>query len=130
MHNSSVFGLECPITELLHQGEEQYWRRVLKLLDYAKICRFGGENEAVSFVHRRFQEFFFVESIIESGEDIEYEEYQSIVNNASMRDALVLYCEVIEEEKAKKHYNSTGRSTKQTRHSVNVGKLYKKIVHI
>ncbi len=102
MHNSSVFGLECPITELFHQGEEQYWRRVLKLLDYAKICRFGGENEAVSFVHRRFQEFFFVESIIESGEDIEYEEYQSIVNNASMRDALVLYCEVIEEEKAKK----------------------------
>ncbi len=43
-----------------------------------------------------------MESIIESGEDIEYEEYQSIVNNASMRDALVLYCEVIEEEKAKK----------------------------
>lgn len=101
MQESSAYGLECPI-DMLFQGEdENYWRKALKLLEYAKICRLGGQNETVSFVHRRFQEFFFVESIMERGEDIAYEEYKDIVNNASMRDALVLFCEVIEEEKAK-----------------------------
>lgn len=102
MQESPACGLECPITALSQMGEdEQYWRKVLKILEYAKICRYGGRDETVSFVHRRFQEFFLVENIIERGRDIEYEEYKDIVNNASMRDALVLYCEVTAEEKAK-----------------------------
>ena len=102
MQESPICGLECPITALYQMEEdEQYWKKALKVLEYAKICRFGGKDETISFVHRRFQEFFLVENIIERGKDIEYEEYKDIVNNASMRDALVLYCEVIEEEKAK-----------------------------
>lgn len=101
MQESTVYGLECP-TKALFQGRQgQYWRKALRLLEYAKICRLGGDAETVSFVHRRFQEFFLVESIMEQGKAIEYEEYRSIVNHAGMRDALVLYCEVAEDEKAK-----------------------------
>ena len=101
MQESSIYGLECPTAALLQGKDDLYWKKALKLLEYVKICRLGGESETVSFVHRRFQEFFLVESIIERGQDIEYEEYKDIVSNASMRDALVLYCEVIEEGKAR-----------------------------
>lgn len=101
MQESEIYGLECPAAALFEGEEEQYRRKELKLLEYAKICRIGGKDEVVSFVHRRFQEFFVVESIIEQEQNIDYEDYESIVNNSGMRDALVLYCEVAEEEKAK-----------------------------
>ncbi len=101
MQQSNVYGLECPAKALYQSGDEQYWQKILKLLEYARICRFGGADETISFVHRRFHEFFLVENIIEQKRDIDYSEYNSIVNNSGMRDALVLYCEIAEEDKAK-----------------------------
>lgn len=100
---SVEYGLECPARELYQQTSEhdqEYWRKALKILEYAKICRFGGTDETVSFVHRRFQEFFFVEHIIERHQDIGDAEYSSITYGSGLRDALVLYCDVAEEEKA------------------------------
>lgn len=41
-----------------------------------------------------------VENIIDQKQVIEYEHYRDILRDAGMRDALVLYCEVVEEEKA------------------------------
>ena len=102
MQESAVYGLECPIVELIKGEDEEYWRKIIKLLEYAKICRIGGEKESISFVHRRFQEFFLVENIMEQKQHIGYEEYhQSIINNSGLRDALVLYCEVAEEDDVK-----------------------------
>lgn len=101
MQGSTDSGLEYP-TATLFQGEDaQYWQKATRMLEYAKICRFGGSEETITFVHRRFQEFFLVENIIENGQNIAYEHYESIVKNSGMRDALVLYCEVAEEKKAK-----------------------------
>lgn len=100
---SAEYGLECPAHELYQQvdgSDQEYWRKALKILEYAKICRFGGADETVSFVHRRFQEFFFVENIIERAQDIGDAEYGGIAHASGLRDALVLYCDVAEEEKA------------------------------
>lgn len=101
MQDSTDYGLEYPTATLFQGRDAQYWRKATRMLEYAKICRFGGSEETVTFVHRRFQEFFLVENIIENGQNIAYEHYESIVRNSGMRDALVLYCEVAEEEKAK-----------------------------
>lgn len=101
MQSSTIYGLECPMCEFAKRYDEKYIRKVVKLLEYAKICRMGGEEENISFVHRRFQEFFLVENIIEEKYAMGYAEYKNIINNSGMRDALVLYCEVSEEEKAK-----------------------------
>lgn len=105
MQNSTEYGLECPLCALRGYGQVTDWRKALRLLEYAKICRFGGENETVSFVHRRFQEFFLVESIIEQEQGIQRADYESIISGSGLRDALVLYCEVAEEEKAREIAN-------------------------
>ncbi|MCH5192418.1 MAG: hypothetical protein J1F11_00550 [Oscillospiraceae bacterium] len=100
---SPKYGLECPIYELYQQSNglfKEYWQKAIKILEYAKICRFGGINGSVSFVHRRFQEFFLVESIMEQHQDIGDDEYNGIINGSGMRDALVLYCEVTNDAKA------------------------------
>lgn len=100
MQNAENCGLECPLDKLsrVKYGETKDWRKALRLLDYAKICRFSEKNETVTFVHRRFQEFFLVESILEHKQSVERQDYQSIVNGSGMRDALVLYCEVADEQ--------------------------------
>lgn len=100
MQNSELYGLECPMESLTEQDND-YWKKRIRILEYAKICRVGGQRETVSFVHRRFQEFLLVEKIIEENIVIEQEKYKSILNNSGLRDALVLYCEVAEEEKVK-----------------------------
>lgn len=105
MQETEGCGLECPTRLLYQRGNESYWQKAFALLKYAKICRVGGQNETISFVHRRFQEFFLVENIIDQKQAIGYENYRDILSDAGMRDALVLYCEVAEEEKAKEIAN-------------------------
>lgn len=100
MQEKDECGLECPTSFFYQRENEAYWRKVFSVLKYAKICRLGGQDETISFVHRRFQEFFLVENIIEQKQEIEYEYYRDILSDAGLRDALVLYCEVAEEEKA------------------------------
>lgn len=101
IQNSENYGLDCPVDVLIKEKSEQYWSSVLRVLEYAKICRFSEQNKVVSFVHRRFQEFFLVENIMEQKKSIGDAEYKGIVNNSHLRDALVLYCEVIDQNKAK-----------------------------
>lgn len=121
MQDSTESGLEYPTASLFQGKDTQYWRKATRLLEYAKICRFGGSEETVTFVHRRFQEFFLVENILESGRDIAYEHYESIVRNSGMRDALVLYCEVAEEEKAKEIAGFCWKTIqKNIEHTINI----------
>lgn len=101
MQNSTEYGLECPARVLYKKDGENYWIKALRILEYAKICRFGGSEQTVSFVHRRFQEFFFVENIIKENKTFKSPDYNGILNNTGLRDALVLYCEIAEEEKVK-----------------------------
>lgn len=101
MQDSTEYGLECPASALYRQPEgRKKWRTWLSLLAYAKICRFGGSEDTVSFVHRRFQEFFLVKDMMDNGQAFAYQDV--IVSNAgSLRDALVLYCEVADKETVK-----------------------------
>ncbi len=95
-------GLDYPCIDLYNLPEkETHWRKMLSALAYTKICRFGGNPETVSFVHRRFQEYFLVESMIEGERPVIPEDYSCIPLSTGIRDALVLYCEVAPLEKAK-----------------------------
>lgn len=100
MQDTEGCGLECSTKNLYTKYRSDQQRRAFKVLEYAKICRMGGQNESISFVHRRFQEFFLVKTFIEPEKVIGQEEYKSIVNRSGLRDALVLYCEITSEEKA------------------------------
>lgn len=101
MEESPTYGLECPVNALLCRDDGRDWNKILSLLSYAKICRFGGANETVSFVHRRFQEFFHVDQILSRQGSITPDSYESILHNNGTRDALVLYCEIAEEDRVK-----------------------------
>ena len=101
MEESPTYGLECPVNALLCCDDGRDWNKILSLLSYAKICRFGGANETVSFVHRRFQEFFHVDQILSHRGSITPDSYESILYNNGIRDALVLYCEIAEESRVR-----------------------------
>ena len=95
------YGLECPLSELYKCDDGRDWQKVLELLRYARICRFGGTSSTVSFVHRRFQECFYVSNIKENLLRLDPERYSSIEKNNDIRDALVLYSEIAPLEKAR-----------------------------
>ena len=101
MQESTQYGLECPAAELYRQADGYEWQKVLEVLRHARICRFGGAFSTVSFVHRRFQECFFVSSIKENLVCLDPRSYSSIENNNGIRDALVLYCEIAPLDKAR-----------------------------
>ena len=101
MQESTQYGLECPASELYRRDDGYDWQKILELLRYAKLCRFGGAFSAVSFVHRRFQECFYVSSIRENQVHLDPERYSSIEKNNGIRDALVLYSEIAPLEKAR-----------------------------
>ena len=90
--------LEYPISRLI---PAEGWRTILDILKYARICRFSEQQDVVSFVHRRFQEFLLVERMIAGQRKIRMEEYEGIATGSGIRDALVLYCEIADCEKAK-----------------------------
>lgn len=102
MQETPGFGLYFPTKILYTQPEgSSYWKSVLKILKNTRICRIGGAKETVTFVHRRFQEFFFVKGVIDSGKEFDKSDYNSILYDSGLRDALVLFCEVAGQEKAK-----------------------------
>lgn len=100
MFQSTEYGLEYPLAKIEETINSEHVKRSIDILEYAKICRVGGENKAVSFVHRRFQEFFLMEGAIDGKLEINTSYYQDIINNARLRDALVLYCEIADEKKS------------------------------
>ena len=101
MQESSEYGLECPLSELQRCCDGYEWEKILNLLRDVRLCRFGGAVPTASFAHRRFQEYFYVSSIMEKQICLDSESYSSIENNSGIRDALVLYCEIAPLEKSR-----------------------------
>lgn len=102
MQKNSNYGLDFPIDRIFISGkrfDKERWEKCISLFTYMKICRTGGNHQTVSFVHRRFQEFFFVEAIIKGVEKITDKTLAGILDNTGMRDALVLYCQIAEEDR-------------------------------
>ena len=69
-----------------------------EIFHHAVLVRLGGaDQERVSFVHRRFNEYFVAQGLIRHPERIRLE---FIPTDSQWRDALVLYCEVSDEPRA------------------------------
>jgi len=98
--SKQLYGLEIPL-EVLKEEFKQFpfkIETVIDILIYSKIGRMGiGEKKMFSFVHRRFNEYFVVQSLLEEEKLVDL---FSIPSDSRYRDALVLYCEVAPEKAA------------------------------
>jgi len=103
MLTSQTSGLEASISELKARFLNYPVEKVIDVLKYARLGRLGsGDENQFSFVHRRFNEYFVVRRLIEEPERVPQD---AIPTDSRWRDALVLYCEVAEEEQAKQIAN-------------------------
>ena len=99
MFRDSRLGLGAPLGELARRLPEFAIKEVVEVLCYARLGRLGaGDDNMFSFAHRRFNEYFVSRQLIKQPERVPRE---SIPTDSRWRDALVLYCEVVEEEKAR-----------------------------
>jgi len=97
MYERADIGLEADvdrITKLLPDSHETQAGKVIEALRYSRIARVGGhDRRRFSFVHRRFAEFFVVDSMRLSKETPQVE---SIPSDSRWRDCLVMYCGIAE----------------------------------
>jgi len=99
MFNDSQLGLGAPMDDLKRRLLGFAVEDVVDILCYARLGRLGaGDDKVFSFAHRRFNEYFVSQQLIKNPERVPRE---SIPTDSRWRDALVLYCEVAEEEKAR-----------------------------
>lgn len=92
------YGLEAPLDQLRNDLPTLQVENVVGVLRFGKIGRLGIGNENLfSFAHRRFAEYFEVGKMLSEESLVDL---NSIPNDSQLRDALVLYCEVAEEEQA------------------------------
>ncbi len=102
MYDNSIYGLEIPINLVYEESKDKYSEEDISLaineLKYSKIIRLGnGYNQLLSFVHRRFHEYFVAINLIDK--DIEYMMLESIPKDTKWRDSLIMYCELSIEKK-------------------------------
>ena len=98
MFTTEKFGLEAPVAELAARLPRRRVEQVIDLLIFAQLARLGrGHRRRFSFVHRRFNEYFAVRRLRQRRALVQTD---SIPTDSRWRDALVLYCEVAEEERA------------------------------
>ncbi|WP_417327874.1 NACHT domain-containing protein [Halarcobacter sp.] len=105
MYDNSIYGLEMPINLVYEELKDKYSEEDISLaineLKYSKIIRLGnGYNQLLSFVHRRFHEYFVAINLIDK--DIEYMMLESIPKDTKWRDSLIMYCELSTEKKVVK----------------------------
>lgn len=94
----SEYGLEAPVKELKKDFPDLKIESALDCLKFARIIRSNSVDESrVSFVHRRFCEYFVVLDKLETGDELEFSD---IPNDSQWRDALVLFCSVAPVSKA------------------------------
>lgn len=100
MFNKENLGLEASVLELKSVLKNKPIEHIVQILVYARIGRLGGGSESrFSFVHRRFNEYFVVLNLIKNPQKVLLE---AIPTDSRYRDALVLYCEVADENDAVK----------------------------
>lgn len=101
MFSNTSAGLEADIESLkasYHGNEEDTagFCAAIKVLAHIKICRMDEMERTITFVHRRFQEYFYIKNNI----NFNLTSYEDIPNNTRFRDVLILYCEVADNNKA------------------------------
>lgn len=94
-------GFEYSVSTLLQNKNSYKWDKYIETLKYAKICKLSDDKTTISFVHRRFQEFFLVQHMMHTTQTFTQKDYKDIINNPALRDAFVLYAEVAPENQAR-----------------------------
>ncbi|ERB65601.1 hypothetical protein N779_09175 [Vibrio coralliilyticus OCN008] len=95
----SDFGLEASVNDLKQKFPEIRIDKLIECLKFSRLIRASSSDEGrVSFVHRRFCEYFVVLDMLDNESEIPFQE---IPKDSQWRDALVLYCEVADAKKAK-----------------------------
>ena len=98
LYDDPTMGLEAQLAVIAERLPDQPVAAVVKLLAYSRLMRLGdAEAQQVSFVHRRFHEFFVAQAMQRDPSRIELD---AIPTDSQWRDALVLYCEVAPEAQA------------------------------
>ncbi|WP_276504845.1 NACHT domain-containing protein [Terrimonas pollutisoli] len=101
LFSSEKYGLEIETAELIHnyhEFETEKLDSIIELLTFAKIARLGP-GRRFSFVHRRFHEYFAVMYLKTMPELIPL---NSIPEDSRWRDALVLFCEIGDDDSVRK----------------------------
>lgn len=94
MFSTTILGLDASLYEIQKQlpNYEVSIQDVIEVLVFSRLGRLGGCGEKrFSFAHRRFCEYFLVQSMIQSKDSISFE---AIPKDTRLRDSLVLYCEI------------------------------------
>lgn len=76
--------------------------KVIEILVYSRLGRVSVGDNRFSFSHRRFCEYFIVQEMLQS---TKVENLENIPEDSQWRDALVLYCQVADENSAKEVAN-------------------------
>lgn len=98
MFHDRSLGLEAPLSVLEARLPDQPIAAVVGTLKSIRLMRVGGgDRRQVSFVHRRFHEYFVARAWMREAPEIEL---QLIPEGSDWRDALALFCEVAEDEQA------------------------------
>lgn len=99
MFTTWSLGLEASVRELRDKLPQYPVEDIIDVLTYARLGRLGaGDEHRFSFVHRRFNEYFVVQRLKEQPDRVPAD---SIPTDSRWRDALVLYCGVAEEARAR-----------------------------
>ncbi len=95
---------------------------IIDILKFSRIGRIGsGDDNNFTFSHRRFCEYFVVQKMLQ--ENKEYD-LSTIPKDSQWRDALVLYCEVAPEEKARQIANFCWSYIKKNDLPFDIGKIH------
>jgi hypothetical protein len=98
MFASADIGLEIGLHELARDYPHPAVSGIVEVLVAARIGRCSSHPRSrFSFVHRRFNEYFFVQHLVKTGGTVSLD---SIPVDSKWRDALVLYAEVSGDEEA------------------------------
>jgi hypothetical protein len=97
MFESYRRGSEMTAAEIRERLRREGVNEVIDTLVAARLMRKAPLTQAVSFVHRRFNEYFLVSRWLSAERPIHYE---SIPTDSRFRDALVLYAEVADDDSA------------------------------
>ena len=98
MFNEQHFGLDMPLETLRNRLPNDPVELVATFLINAKLGR-ESQDRSFGFVHRRFNEFFLVQWLLQSRSRAE-EQASTIPDDGRWRDALALYVEVAGEAEA------------------------------
>ena len=127
MFESEDYGLDIPVTELCRRLPDLPVLPTVTALRRAQIAR-PSESDTFSFIHRRFHEYFLIDHFEANPDNIPLE---AISGDTRWREGLALFCEVSDEEVAKRIADYCWQ---QIRHARDVGaaagsELYRQALH-